>query len=111
MDDPQLSVRYGKQRNPLRIVLSHSVKIDPSSKIFTLKPHDNTWLLTTAENQARLSKNLIKTGCRVFGLKADSNTQLTIRSVLKYLYTQKITSVLVEGGQQIFSQFMACGMN
>jgi diaminohydroxyphosphoribosylaminopyrimidine deaminase/5-amino-6-(5-phosphoribosylamino)uracil reductase len=110
VDNPQLSVRYGKKRNPLRIVLCNSTKINPDANIFAQKDNENTWILTTNENQVKLSKKLAKTGCRIVGLKPNSAHQLTIRSVLKYLYKQKITSVLVEGGQQIFSQFIQSGL-
>jgi len=110
VDNPELTVRYGKKRNPLRIVLCESTKVDPGLLIFKQEPKDNTWIISTKENQRKLSKKLGKTGCQVIGLKTNSNNQLKIRTVLKFLAKKKITSVLVEGGQQIFSQFIERGL-
>jgi diaminohydroxyphosphoribosylaminopyrimidine deaminase/5-amino-6-(5-phosphoribosylamino)uracil reductase len=109
IDNPLLTVRYGKKRNPLRIIISGSTKIDPESQIFIQKPENSTWILTIEQNHSMLSKRLSQTGCKIIELSADSNLQLSILSVLEYLSKQKITSVLVEGGQQIFSQFIQSG--
>jgi diaminohydroxyphosphoribosylaminopyrimidine deaminase/5-amino-6-(5-phosphoribosylamino)uracil reductase len=106
VDNPQLTVRYGLKRSPVRIVLCESTNVNPHLLIFKQEPKENTWIITTKENQRKLSKKLAKTGCQVVGLKAKSNNQLKIQTVLKYLAKMKITSVLVEGGQQIFSQFI-----
>ncbi len=40
----------------------------------------------------------------------ESEQQVSLQSVLEYFTKQKFTSVLVEGGQQIFSQFIHAGL-
>jgi diaminohydroxyphosphoribosylaminopyrimidine deaminase/5-amino-6-(5-phosphoribosylamino)uracil reductase len=109
VDDPQLTVRIGYKKETLKIILCNSININPGLLIFNQKYKENTWILTTIENQPLITKKLHKTGCKIIGLPADKNKQISILSLLKYLSKQKITSILVEGGQQIFSQFIQSG--
>jgi diaminohydroxyphosphoribosylaminopyrimidine deaminase/5-amino-6-(5-phosphoribosylamino)uracil reductase len=109
-DNPLLTVRYGKRRNPIRIVITGSAEIDPDLKIFYQKQNHKTWLITATKNHPKLLNILGDTGCELIDLPADSDQRISMLSVLEYLAKQKITSVLVEGGQQIFSQFIHNGL-
>jgi diaminohydroxyphosphoribosylaminopyrimidine deaminase/5-amino-6-(5-phosphoribosylamino)uracil reductase len=106
VDNPLLNVRYGRKRNPIRIIITGIASIDPGLKIFDQKQNDKTWLVTAQANHPKLVKMLYKTGCKFIGLPANSDKQISLKSILEYLGQQKITSILVEGGQQIFSQFI-----
>jgi len=109
-DNPLLTVRYGKKRNPLRIIITNSVQIDPDSKIFDEDQPDKTWFITTKKNHQKLSELLEGTGCKLIGLPIVSDRRIPFLSILKYLGKQKISSVLVEGGQEILSQFIETGL-
>jgi diaminohydroxyphosphoribosylaminopyrimidine deaminase/5-amino-6-(5-phosphoribosylamino)uracil reductase len=109
IDNPQLTVRRGKKKDTLKLILCNSTNIDPDLMVFNQRHKENTWILTIKENQPRLTKKLQNTGCKVIGLTAGSNKRISILSLLNYLSKQKITSILVEGGQQIFSQFIQSG--
>jgi diaminohydroxyphosphoribosylaminopyrimidine deaminase/5-amino-6-(5-phosphoribosylamino)uracil reductase len=109
-DNPLLTVRYGKGREPLSIILTGSVNIDPDFKIFYHKPNHKTWLITAKKNYSKLLNILRDKDCEIIALPAEADYRIPMLSVLKYLAKQKITSVLVEGGQQIFSQFIQCGL-
>jgi diaminohydroxyphosphoribosylaminopyrimidine deaminase/5-amino-6-(5-phosphoribosylamino)uracil reductase len=110
VDNPQLTVRYGKKRNPLRIILTGSTHLKSELQIFNQKPENKTWILSTEKNQSLLSKKLDHTGCQLIGLPARNDDHLEISTVLEFLGKQKITSIIVEGGQQIFSQFITSGL-
>jgi diaminohydroxyphosphoribosylaminopyrimidine deaminase/5-amino-6-(5-phosphoribosylamino)uracil reductase len=110
VDNPLLTVRYGKRRHPVRIVLTGSADIDHELKIFYQKKSHKTWIITTTKNHPGLLKISEDKGCELIELPADSDQRIPLLSVLKYLAKQKITSVLVEGGQQIFSQFIHSGL-
>ena len=47
-----------------------------------------------------------KLGCRVISLDSNSDNYIALSRLLEYLAEQKITSLLVEGGQQLASQFL-----
>jgi diaminohydroxyphosphoribosylaminopyrimidine deaminase/5-amino-6-(5-phosphoribosylamino)uracil reductase len=110
VDNPLLTVRFGKKRDPLRIIITGSANIDPDLKIFYQNQTHKTWFITTIQNHPNLKKVLSDTGCELVGLPADSNQRISFLSILEYLGKQKITSVLVEGGQQIISQFVQNGL-
>jgi diaminohydroxyphosphoribosylaminopyrimidine deaminase/5-amino-6-(5-phosphoribosylamino)uracil reductase len=109
-DNPLLTARYSKVRNPVRIIITGSTDINPDLDIFKQRPKDITWIITDGKNRPKLIKKLEDTGCKIIGLPSDSEQQISLQSVLEYLTKQKITSVLVEGGQQIFSQFIHAGI-
>jgi len=106
IDNPLLTVRYGKKRNPLRIIITGSVQIDPDLKVFNQSQNDKTWLITTKKNHQKLLDVLGDTGCGLIGLPAESAQRIPFLSLLEYLGKQKITSIMVEGGQEILSQFL-----
>ncbi len=109
-DNPLLTVRYGNWGDPIRIVITGSAEIDPELKIFCLKQNHKTWLITAPKNHTKLLKISEDKGCELIELPADSDQRIPMLSILEYLAKQKITSVLVEGGQQIFSQFIHKGL-
>ena len=106
VDNPLLTVRYGKKRNPIRIVIAGLSSIDPKFKIFRQQHGNNTWIITSRKGYPEMLKQLRHTGCKVIALAANSDQQISFRSILEYLGKQKVTSVLVEGGQLIVSQLI-----
>lgn len=49
---------------------------------------------------------LTKRGVQVYALESDSEGKLSLTEILKTLGTLKVTSLLVEGGADIFNQFI-----
>ena len=98
VDDPELTVRFGTKINPVRIIICRSTKLNSKSQIFNLKPENQTWIITSEQNQPLLEKKLNKTGCEVVGLPADSNHCLSILSILKYLSKNKIFKPITYSG-------------
>ncbi len=83
IDNPLLTVREIKGRNPYRIVIDKS---------FTLPQHLNIF-----KNEED-GKTLI--------ISSSRNSKISMIQILKTLYELNISSVLVEGGANIFSQFV-----
>jgi diaminohydroxyphosphoribosylaminopyrimidine deaminase / 5-amino-6-(5-phosphoribosylamino)uracil reductase len=82
IDDPSLTVRLVKGRNPYRIVIDKNSKLPEHLKIFTDKNSDKTIIINSPKNK-----------------------KISLINILKALYKLNITSILVEGGANIFSQF------
>jgi len=82
IDNPSLTVRLVKGRNPYRIVIDKNSKLPEHLKIFTDKNSDKTIIINSPKNK-----------------------KILLMNILKALYKLNITSVLVEGGANIFSQF------
>ena len=105
-DNPLLTVREARGRNPVRVIVDGKLSIPINSKVNEcLDPH-RTFIFTTKSASERKANKLKNKGVKIFRLLTSKQNKISIESVLKVLAKQKITSVLVEGGSKIFNQFM-----
>ncbi|MBT8380116.1 MAG: bifunctional diaminohydroxyphosphoribosylaminopyrimidine deaminase/5-amino-6-(5-phosphoribosylamino)uracil reductase RibD [Ignavibacteria bacterium] len=105
-DDPQLTVRKVKGRNPIRIIIDGKLSISLKSKVIETDDTQNTWIFTSKSSNKRKVKSLTENGVKVFQLKSNENNSLSLKKILNILTKEKITSLLVEGGADIFTQFI-----
>ena len=105
-DNPQLTVREVKGRNPIRIIIDGRLTSPLNSKCFNGKDVDRTWIFTSTKSEMRKRKKLSDKGVRIFNLTPSKNKMLNLKNILSVLSQNKITSILVEGGAEIFSQFV-----
>ena len=107
VDNPLLTVREVKGRDPIRIIIDGNLSIPLNSKFLNNNEPDKTWVFTSNKSNRRLLKQIENKGVKVFTVKTVADKKINLKSVLKILAGCKITSVLVEGGQEIFSQFFS----
>jgi diaminohydroxyphosphoribosylaminopyrimidine deaminase/5-amino-6-(5-phosphoribosylamino)uracil reductase len=105
-DNPELTVRFVKGRNPVRVVVDGRLSVPVSQKIFNVR-NAPTWVLTSMP--AMNSKNekireLASRGVRVLGVLSSLN--MKPESILKTLSREGISSVLIEGGSQTIASFI-----
>ena len=105
-DNPLLTVREAKGRNPVRVIIDGKLNIPVNSKVIECPDPHNTFIFTSNSASKRKVKLFSKKGVRIFRLKTSRHSQINIKSILKVLAKHKITSVLVEGGSEIFTQFV-----
>jgi len=102
-DDPRLTVRYVKGKNPIRIILDSQGSISSSSKIIKTCKKIPTIIVVSKKisknNLSRLQKLPLEIA--IFGEK-----KINIKNLLQYLSKQKINSVLVEGGGTVNWEFI-----
>ncbi len=106
IDNPELTVRHVKGKNPIRIVLDGKMSVSVRSKIFNAAA--STILYTAHNNTAAVReriKQLRSKGITVVELPA-KNGKIAIPAVLDDLASRGISSVLVEGGQRIYKEFL-----
>jgi diaminohydroxyphosphoribosylaminopyrimidine deaminase / 5-amino-6-(5-phosphoribosylamino)uracil reductase len=105
-DDPELTVRNVKGRNPVRVIIDGRLSVDLSNRIFNNKAPS---ILYTAKSNSKKIQNKIleldKKGVVVVQLKENDGT-LNIKDILRDLGKHQISSVLVEGGSKIYSEFL-----
>jgi diaminohydroxyphosphoribosylaminopyrimidine deaminase/5-amino-6-(5-phosphoribosylamino)uracil reductase len=106
VDNPQLTVREVKGRNPFRVIVDGKLSIPTNSKVIDCSDPQNTFIFTSNSASERKVEILSKKGVRIFRLRTSAKNQISLKSILKVLTKQKITSVLVEGGSEIFIQFL-----
>lgn len=92
LDNPDLTVREVEGRHPYRIVIDSRLNLSADLKIFTDDNKDRTYIIS---NEKDKSGNVIHI-----------KNKITVKKILRKLYEQKINSVLVEGGANLFSQFL-----
>lgn len=92
LDNPDLTVREVEGRHPYRIVIDSKLKLSDDLKLFTDENKDKTYVISNEKDKSR----------NVIHIK----NKITVRKILKKLYEQNINSVLVEGGANLFSQFL-----
>ena len=105
-DNPLLTVRNVKGRNPFRIIIDGKLSIPINSKVIECPDPQKTIIITSNKSNERKIKQLSTKGIKLFKLKASTNNRIGLNSVMRLLAKQKITSVLVEGGSEIFTQFL-----
>jgi 2,5-diamino-6-(ribosylamino)-4(3H)-pyrimidinone 5'-phosphate reductase len=106
-DDPMLTVRYAKGKNPIRIVLDSQAGINPKSKIIKTSSKIPTIIAVskkaTRKNIARLEKHPIE-------IMVAGNKNIDVKKLLTLLFRKKIKQILLEGGGTINWEFVRQGL-
>lgn len=92
-DDPSLTTRLWKGKNPLRIVIDKKLKLPASSKIFNEEA--DTIIFNSIKNYSEKNIHFIKLNDKDF-----------LRGMLHFLYENNIQSILVEGGTKTLQSFI-----
>jgi diaminohydroxyphosphoribosylaminopyrimidine deaminase/5-amino-6-(5-phosphoribosylamino)uracil reductase len=107
-DDPNLTVRLVEGRNPYRIVVDSALSIRSSNKLFQ-NNGDKKLIIVTSRNSIE-KKNKIKRlencGARIVFVNEDGKKKIDLKDALKELSKMQISSILVEGGGEIFTSFI-----
>ncbi|MDQ5987244.1 MAG: Riboflavin biosynthesis protein RibD [Syntrophus sp. SKADARSKE-3] len=106
MDDPELTVRLVKGRNPLRIVLDRDLRIPLTAKI--LKHQDQARTLIVAAHNAPPERYEIlhDMGIDVLCVDDCADGRIDLKKLLRALVEKDITSVLVEGGATVITSIL-----
>jgi len=105
VDNPKLTVRNVKGRNPKRIILDGKLSIDLNAAMLSAEDIENTWILTSKNADKEKIKKITVKGARIIQFETDDD-QINLKDVLAKLGEEKITSLFVEGGADVFSQFI-----
>jgi diaminohydroxyphosphoribosylaminopyrimidine deaminase/5-amino-6-(5-phosphoribosylamino)uracil reductase len=98
IDNPALTVRHIKGKNPTRIILDKDLKIPESAKIY----HQNQTKVIVATSSAapknKRSKLLQNTHIEIIDIPVLKNKKLNIRKLFSILGSKGISSIFIEGG-------------
>jgi len=104
-DDPALTVRLAKGRQPKRIVLDARLGLPPILKLFTDEERANTILVTTAPAAEQNGKEFTRQGIELLSIDA-SDDRINLSHLLRTLGARGIASVLVEAGPALAASFV-----
>jgi len=106
-DDPILSVRYAKGRNPIRIILDSRGKISSKSKIIKTCNMIPT-ILAVSKNIS--NKNLQRLKKYPLEIIVTGENKVNLKQLLKQLEKRKIKKLLLEGGGTVNWEFIKQGL-
>ncbi|MFZ4619725.1 MAG: bifunctional diaminohydroxyphosphoribosylaminopyrimidine deaminase/5-amino-6-(5-phosphoribosylamino)uracil reductase RibD [Bacteroidota bacterium] len=105
-DDPELTVRTGAGRNPVRVIIDGNFSVPVKRKIFNKKSRTIIYISAAAsDHEKKKMKLLISQGITVIPLSS-VNGMLDLRLVAADLYRRNIASLLVEGGAHTYESFL-----
>jgi len=107
-DDPQLTVRLVKGRNPLRIVLDSRLRIPLNAQVLQ---GEGATLITTADAHNRQKVEAIqRQGKEVLVVQRGPDGRADLQSLMKILAERGISSILVEGGAEVITALLKGGL-
>jgi len=106
-DDPILSVRYAKGKNPIRIILDSRGKISSKSKIIKTCNKIPT-ILAVSKNIS--DKNLQRLKKYPLEIIVTGENKVNLKQLLKQLEKRKIKKLLLEGGGTVNWEFIKQGL-
>lgn len=115
-DNPDLTTRSGefeKLSHPLRIVVGSLGKINRDWKIVTDEFKRNTMFVSTDEDIRQNQDTaffLEKNGIALLSAARTAEGKVDLRSMLKSLGSLKMTSLLLEGGPALATEFLKQGL-
>lgn len=117
VDNPKLNVRFVEGRNPKRVIIDGNLNINTGATVLweSTSPGQNeqkneTWIVTSNTASIQKKKNIIQMGSKIIELTSTPEGKIDLMLIMKMLGEKKITSVLVEGGRQVFQQFIKNGL-
>ena len=102
-DDPLLTVRYSKGKNPIRIILDSCGTISHKSKILQTSNKVKTIIVVTKKITKKNLQKLKKFSVEIIIV---GENQVNIKSLIKILSKRKIKTILLEGGGTINWEFI-----
>lgn len=100
-DNPSLTVRDVRGRTPYRFIIDKNSTLPKNLKLFTDDDKEKTYLFSAVSKKSVTeiySKNIIRV--------KEKDQKLVLKDMLKKFYSMNISSVLVEGGANLYSQFV-----
>lgn len=105
-DDPLLTVRLTRGRNPLRIVVDSMLRMPPDAGILQSRDAAKTIIATTRQASTKKRSRLEKMGIEILTVDADGEGRVNLRKLLAELGKRGISSVLAEGGSALITSVL-----
>jgi diaminohydroxyphosphoribosylaminopyrimidine deaminase/5-amino-6-(5-phosphoribosylamino)uracil reductase len=109
-DDPELTVRHVKGRNPLRIVLDPTLKISLGAKILQNQDQARTFIVTQPHAAPEKCARIKTMGVELLPFGDRQRDLFDLKDLFTYLGKQKISALLVEGGSGIITSVLREGL-
>jgi diaminohydroxyphosphoribosylaminopyrimidine deaminase / 5-amino-6-(5-phosphoribosylamino)uracil reductase len=105
-DDPELTVRRVRGRNPLRVVVDSGLKIPLQAKILQNTSGAKTLIATTKTADNPQFQSIAASGVELITVDADNQGKVDLNKLFRMLAERGVSSILVEGGAQIITSVL-----
>jgi len=105
-DDPQLTVRLVRGKNPTRIILDPGLRTPLKSKIVRACDVAPVIIATTEQADTQKASQLRGLGVEVLEVQSDASGCIDLKHLLQALGERNISSLLVEGGAKVITSFL-----
>ncbi len=109
-DDPELTVRMTRGRNPLRVVLDTHLRTPVRGKLVTSAAQVRTLILHGKAASPARARALTKAGVELAAVRTAASGKLALRDVLRTLAKRDVVRLLVEGGARLHGAFLDAGL-
>jgi GTP cyclohydrolase II len=114
-DNPSLTVRLAEGVSPQPIVLDSRVSCPPAARLLQA-PRPQPVLLAClpefaeADSAQERRESLLAAGAQLLPVAGDAHGRLSLPALLDCLGQRQVRSLMVEGGAQVISSFLAAGL-
>jgi len=105
-DNPELTVRLVRGRNPLRVIVDSSLRMPIDAQVLMNQNAAQTIVATTANADPEKLTQLMSIGIEALMIGDDTNHRVDLKKLFIELGKRNISSVLVEGGSAIITSMM-----
>ena len=106
MDNPELTCRLVRGRNPRRIVVDSRLRSSPEARTFQETKGAPTIAATTRKAPVERRRLFEAKGIEVLETEEDPAGRVDLRALLTVLGRKEISSILVEGGAAVITTFL-----
>ena len=107
-DDPELTCRLARGRDPMRVVLDSMARLPLKSKLVRSAREVPVVVAVSAKAPARRTEALMRRGCHVVTLPTKRG-RADVTQLLDWAGSMQMTNVLVEGGGEVLGSFFDAG--
>jgi diaminohydroxyphosphoribosylaminopyrimidine deaminase/5-amino-6-(5-phosphoribosylamino)uracil reductase len=105
-DNPQLTVRLVRGRNPSRVILDSRLRTPLDCEIVKTRDVAPVMIATTAQADKKKVSQLRELGVEILEVQPDESGEINLKQLLQELGQRDISSLLVEGGGKIITSFL-----
>ena len=107
-DDPELTCRLTRGRNPRRVVLDTTARLPLTSRLVKTAGVAPLVVVVSEDAPCKRVRALMKRGCGVLQFPTKRG-RIELTRVLHWLGSMRITNILVEGGGELLGSFFDAG--
>ena len=109
-DDPALTVRHVRGRDPLRVVLDTRLRTPASAKLLTQRSRSRTLLIHGPSAPRKRRKALAHAGAELLEVREGKDGRVDLSAALRELGRRDVVRLLVEGGARVHGAFLDAGL-